>query len=1091
MNPYVIGLDIGIASVGWAALGEQRIVDLGVRCFDKAETAKEGESLNLARRQARLLRRRLYRRAWRLTKLARLLKREGLIDSANFFKAQPGFTDSAWKLRVEGLDRRLTQVEWARVIYHLCKHRGFHWVSKAEEASAEQDAKGEGGRVKKGLADTSARMAAKGYRTAAEMVLTEFPDSQRNKRGDYTKALARKFLDDEFRSLFEAQRRLGNPHACERIELLIRGNGDKRSGPFWSQKPALAGTDLLKMLGHCTFEKDEYRAPKASFTAERHVWLTRLNNLRVVIDGLSRPLKEGERQAVLNLPYLSGEKFTYKHLRSALVKAGMPDSFRFGAIAYPSASQTEEQTAKNPEDQVIVKLSGWHELRLALKKAGLEDAWRQLSVGALEGQPLQLDQVAWVLSVYKDDDEVERELRKLDLPQAESMIAVLQTIRFDKFHALSLMALRHIVPMMERGLRYDEAAAAKYGHHSHFKGTEDSKTRLLPPFYQGRDPKKGTMIFREDLDIPRNPVVLRSLNQARKVLNAIIKRYGSPTAVHIEMARDLSRPLDERREVQKLQEEFRDRNQRLRDDFETLFKRKPNGKDFEKWLLYKEQGGQCAYSLQPLAPSGDCNEIFLEGKTQIDHALPYSRSFDDSRSNKVLVLTRENQNKGNRTPYEYLTSFAGGEDGEHWRNYVAWVGQNKAYRMAKRNRLLRKNYGPEESQGFRDRNLNDTRYICKFFKSYVEQHLHLAARVDRDANRRCVVVNGQLTAFLRARWGLIKVRDESDRHHALDAAVVAACSHGMVKALADHSRLKEVEFLKEGFPDPETGEILNPAAFDRGRQRFPEPWAHFRHELESRLRTDNLVALREDMQRLGTYSDTDLRALRTVFVSRAVQRRGTPSIHESTLRSPKYVDIQKSAVRIPLTKLSLAKLEEIVEGQGRNKPLVDALRKRLADHGNDAAKAFAISFYKPTAAGKVAPLVTSVRLVSTQRTGLRLGHAIAELGEMTGVGVYRLAKGYFLDPLYPAAAAARLNYKNPPPDAKYQFMLTKNDLVEVEIGDEVHRGYFVMYESDGRMTLRAHDQPQPDKKYFRRAIAGAKLISKLNVDALGFIYPPP
>ena len=72
---YDLGLDIGIASVGWCVLGKKRIIDLGVRCFDKAETAKEGDPLNLTRRQARLLRRRLYRRAWRLTQLARLFKR--------------------------------------------------------------------------------------------------------------------------------------------------------------------------------------------------------------------------------------------------------------------------------------------------------------------------------------------------------------------------------------------------------------------------------------------------------------------------------------------------------------------------------------------------------------------------------------------------------------------------------------------------------------------------------------------------------------------------------------------------------------------------------------------------------------------------------------------------------------------------------------------------------------------------------------------------------------------------------------------------------------------------------------------------------
>ena len=59
------------------------------------------------------------------------------------------------------------------------------------------------------------------------------------------------------------------------------------------------------------------------------------------------------------------------------------------------------------------------------------------------------------------------------------------------------------------------------------------------------------MVFNDDMDIPRNPVVLRALNQARKVVNALIKEYDSPHEVHIEMARDLSRPLDERRDVGK------------------------------------------------------------------------------------------------------------------------------------------------------------------------------------------------------------------------------------------------------------------------------------------------------------------------------------------------------------------------------------------------------------------------------------------------------------------------------------------------------------------------------------------------------------
>ena len=453
LGALTFGLDIGIASVGWAVLGENRIIDLGVRCFDKAETAKDGESLNLARRTARLLRRRLRRRAWRLTKLSRTLKRQGVIGDINLFKQAPKKGTPAarpWQLRVDALHRKLEAEEWARVIYHLCKHRGFHWISKAEEKAAESD--NEGGRVKKGLAGTKKLMLEKNYRTAAEMVLKEFPEAQRNKHGDYSKALSRILLAEELKILFELQReKHKNPHASIELEAAILGNGDKKRGLFWKQEPALSGEALLKMLGKCTFEKSEYRAPKASFTAERHVWLTRLNNLRIVVDGKTRPLTDEERRIALPLPYQLASDFSYKQLRKALVKAGLPDELRFAGLSYPSERQRTEEKAKDPEDEKLVKLPGWQELRKTLKDVGLEVEWQKISTDALEGKPQLLDEMVRVLTVYKEDEEVERELGKLELPNKEKIVDALLTVRFDKFSNLSLKALYNILPHMEAG----------------------------------------------------------------------------------------------------------------------------------------------------------------------------------------------------------------------------------------------------------------------------------------------------------------------------------------------------------------------------------------------------------------------------------------------------------------------------------------------------------------------------------------------------------------------------------------------------------------------------------------------------------------
>ena len=1108
LGNLTFGFDIGIASVGWAVLNETRIVDLGVRAFDKAETAKEGESLNLARRTARLMRRRLRRRAWRLTKVARLIKKHGLINDVAIFKPENPFTTSLWELRKQGLDRLLNPEEWARVIYHLCKHRGFHWVSKAEKLK-EDDSSGETGKVKKGLAATSKLMKDKGYRTAAEMVLTEFPQAQRNKQGEYSKALERELLSQEFAELFKQQRALNNPHVSAELEDRLL---DRKTGLFWAQKPSLSGEALLKMLGKCTFEKAEYRAPKASFTAERHVWLTRLNNLRVVIDGITRPLSDAERQFALPLAYMQAGDFKYKQLKNALVKQGYwPESIRFTGISYPSLAQVEAGKAKDPEDSVLVKIPAFQALRLALKD-GLETEWQGMVNAAMSGEPALLDQIAWVLSIYKEDDEVELELNKLTLPNKVKMVDALLGVRFDKFSNLSLKALCKIVPHMERGLRYDEACIEAGYHHSQLVKPDDDKLKYLPPFYCARD-KTGKLIFNEDLDIPRNPVVLRALNQARKVCNALIKEYGAPYQVNIEMARDLSRPFDERKKIKDLQEEFRAKNEKDRAMFNTEFNTtgELKGKDFEKYQLYREQQGKCAYSIEAI----DLNCLFDLGYVEIDHALPYSRSFDDSKNNRVLVLAAENRNKGNCTPFEYLD---GKNNSQRWHDFEVWVNTNKAYRQAKRSRLLRKDFGTKESAEFRDRNLNDTRYICKFFKNYVEQFLHLA---DNSEVKRCVVLSGQMTAFLRARWGLTKVRADSDRHHALDAAVVAACSHSMVQRLSNYSRRKELDKVSEGFVDITTGEVANPAMYQQLKEHFPDPWPHFRQELEARRIVDDIVQLQAEIANLGTYSDDEIARVKPLFVSRAPQRRNSGAAHMDTVYTKPRAGhvlmitdkkLQEAAkkhdteIRRPATldekarmvissvgvadrdskggyKLSLEKLDDIVD-PNRNKRMIDALRHWILQREDREmeAKAIEASFgrgkdkRKPTNEENLrlnqlrelprkpckgdsetgpftGPIIRAVKVNAGKMSGIEIRKGLVAQESLLRIDVFTQDSKFYLVPLY-VADAVKKALPNQTADGETQidetfsflFSLYPNDLTKVTLkGKGSILGYFRGY----------------------------------------------
>lgn len=169
---YRIGLDIGIASVGWAVLENNckdepvHIMDLGVRIFDTAEDPQTGDSLASPRRNARTMRRRLRRRRHRLDRIKQLLEREGLIRIDEFMKRyESADLSDVYQLRCEALDRKLSDEELAQVLIHIAKHRGFKSNRKAE---LKEDA--EAGKVLNATKENRERMQAGNYRTIGEMI---------------------------------------------------------------------------------------------------------------------------------------------------------------------------------------------------------------------------------------------------------------------------------------------------------------------------------------------------------------------------------------------------------------------------------------------------------------------------------------------------------------------------------------------------------------------------------------------------------------------------------------------------------------------------------------------------------------------------------------------------------------------------------------------------------------------------------------------------------------------------------------------------------------------------------------------------------
>ena len=113
MGRKVLGLDIGITSVGWGIIDidNATIIDAGVRLFDEAD-----KSNNESRRSFRGIRRLERRRKKRKEDLIDILKRENLLEYNHDI--------NPYEARCKGLRNELTHAELTSTLLHICKKRG-------------------------------------------------------------------------------------------------------------------------------------------------------------------------------------------------------------------------------------------------------------------------------------------------------------------------------------------------------------------------------------------------------------------------------------------------------------------------------------------------------------------------------------------------------------------------------------------------------------------------------------------------------------------------------------------------------------------------------------------------------------------------------------------------------------------------------------------------------------------------------------------------------------------------------------------------------------------------------------------------------
>jgi CRISPR-associated endonuclease Csn1 len=745
----------------------------GVRIFKDGRNPKDQKSLAEMRRIPRQARKRRDRFVLRREDLINELVRCGLMPSDASERSALRNVDP-YLLRAKALDDRLQIHEVGRAIFHLNQRRGFRSNRKTDKADKDK------GKIASASQRLTELLAANNCRTLGEFLwkrhggTVESPKRVRNRQstrirleGKGANALyefypTRDMVRHEFDAIWSSQ-------AAYHPDILTDDARARIANILFRQR------DLKPpKVGRCTFVPEELRLPKALFTVRARDVYERLGHLRITEGGIvDRPLFLDERNKLADI-LLYEAKITFPKVRKLL---GLDSAAK---INFEEAGEKD--------------IPGIIESKILSSASCLGAKWKSFSfdekdalLTILIDEPDETKLLAQLMSRYALTEDQARECSSIPLADGYSRLG-------PTANRAILDALIHEAGEGGTAITYAEAVKRAGWHHS---DERDGEIMAALPYYGqvlerhvmpgSRDPadKDDDAAYWGRI---MNPTVHIGLNQLRRVANRLVKKFGNPDQICMELARDLKLGREQKEKERKANAENRKANEARARRLAELGV-PDNGENRARLRLYEEQvtagGGValCPFSGRPIPVSA-----LFSSDIEIEHILPRSRTLDDSSANKVLCYREMNRIKRGKSPFE---AFGSTPDWEAVAARGATLLPSKRWRF--------RPDAMKEFEGDRDflaRQLQETRYLSRIARVY-------ASKICNDPNA-VYVMPGRMTALLRGKWGLNSILSDDNRkerndhrHHAIDAITIGATTRSLIQFVATQSAKAETENLDD------------------------------------------------------------------------------------------------------------------------------------------------------------------------------------------------------------------------------------------------------------------------------------------------------
>ena len=525
----------------------------------------------------------------------------------------------------------------------------------------------------------------------------------------------------------------------------------------------------------------------------------------------------------------------------------------------------------------------------------------------------------------------------------------------DDYGGLSTKAMRKIYPYIKENNYSTACEYAGYRHSKNSLTKDELENRELE---NTLEPLKKNSL--------RQSVVEKILNQMINVVNTLIEKnskkdgngniteYYKFDEIRIELARELKKNAEERRELDSQVREGKLKNERVFKILQSEFGLKnPTRNDIIRYRLYEElknNGYKDLYTNEYIS-----REILFSKQIDIEHIIPQSRVFDDSFSNKTIVFRKDNLDKGNKTAFDYIKSKFGEEKLKEYITRIEGLyesgkkSKEEGISKAKYQKLLKQEF--EIGDGFIERDLRQSQYIAKKAKELLFK-----------ITKSVVATSGSITDRLREDWDLVNVMKELNlpkyrslglteiqerkfgqkievikdwtkrndhRHHAMDALTVAFTKHNHIQYLNYLNARKNVNHKEHsniiGIENLETEIKID----NQGNKKriFKEPIPNFRQIAKEHL--ESVLISHKAKNKVVTKNKNKISG------AEKPQQTLTPrgQLHKETVYG-KYHFYESRVEKINV-KFDLETIEKV-----SNPVYKKALLKRLFENGNDSKLAF-------------------------------------------------------------------------------------------------------------------------------------------------------